>query len=35
MTDTTAGAITSEVVTHLASLARIALTADEIVKLTG
>lgn len=27
--------ITPEVVTHLASLARIALTDDEIVKLTG
>lgn len=35
MTDTKPGAITSEVVTHLASLARIALTADEIEKLTG
>tara|TARA_R110002051_G_C8681019_1_gene491779 strand:+ start:136 stop:450 length:315 start_codon:yes stop_codon:yes gene_type:complete len=35
MTDTNSGAITTEVVTHLASLARIALTRDEIEKLTG
>jgi len=35
MTDTNPGAITSEVVAHLASLARIALTDEEIEKLAG
>lgn len=35
MTDTNPGAITSEVVAHLASLARIALTEEEIEKLAG
>ena len=35
MTDTNPGAITSEVVAHLASLARIARTDEEIEKLAG